>query len=105
MTDGGNGLPGLHRIARQVDHRVAHAHLLRGVTARDDERVEIGHARRSGREIRRDHCLSAPALELRSGRGTDDRDGDPCLAQRVERTGELAIFEFVLDEHRDALAR
>src|SRR6059036_4144593 len=64
-------LPGLHRIARQVDHRVAHAHLLRGVTARDDERVEIGHARRSGREIRRDHCLSAPALELRSGRGTD----------------------------------
>jgi hypothetical protein len=26
-------------------------------------------------------------------------------AQRLERPGQFAIFEFVLDEHRDALAR
>ncbi len=47
-------LVGFHRVARQIDHRVPHAHLVRRVAARNHERVEIGHARGAGRDIRRD---------------------------------------------------
>ena len=105
MADGGHRLVGVHRIAREIDHRVPHAHLVGRVTARDDQRVEILHARRAGGDVRRDDRLSALALELCARRRPDDRDSRARRPQRLERARQLAILEFIFDEHRDALAR
>ena len=98
------GLFGFHRVAREVDHRVAHPHLVGRVAARNHQRVEILHPRRAGGEIRRDDGLAALAGELGAGRRSDDRDRRAGGAQRIERSGQLAIFELFLDQHRDALA-
>ena len=56
------GLPALHRIARQVDHRVAHAHLVRRVAAGNDQRVEVLDLRRAGRDVR---CARPPRRACR----------------------------------------
>ena len=60
--------------------------------------------RRAGREIGGDDGFAALAAVLGAGRRPDDRDRDAGGPQRLERPRQLAIFEFVLDEHRDALA-
>ena len=73
VADGGDRLAGLHRVAHEIDHRVAHAHPVGRVAAGDDERVEILDARRAGREVRRDDRLAALAVVLGARRRPDDR--------------------------------
>ncbi len=51
-----------------------------------------------------DDGVAALAAVLAPGRRPDDRDRRAGGAQRLERPGQLAILELVLDEHRDALA-
>ena len=41
VADGRDRLAGLHRVARQIDHRVPHAHLVGRMAAGNDERVEV----------------------------------------------------------------
>ena len=73
MADRGDRLAGLHRVAREIDHRVAHAHLVGRVAAGNDERVEVLHARGAGGEVGRDDGLAALAAVLGAGRRADDR--------------------------------
>src|SRR2546428_3930898 len=104
MTDGRHGFAGVHRVAREIDHRVTHAHLVRRMTAGNHERVEIVHARRPGREIRCDDGVSALAAVLGVRRRPDERHRRAGVSQRVEWSGQLAILEPLLDEQRDAFA-
>ena len=74
------------------------------MAAGDHERVEIGHARGSCCDVGRDGRFAALAAERRAGRRSHEHDAGARAAQRLERTGELAILELLLDEQRDALA-
>ena len=104
VADGGDRLAGVHGIAREVDHRVAHAHLVGRVAAGNDERVEVlrcapRRPRGPTSRRRRRACRGT-----RRPRRADDRDRRAGGSQRLERSGQLAIFEFVFDENRHALA-
>ena len=57
------GLPAVHRVAREVDHRVAHAHLVGRVAAGNHERVEVLHPRGAGGEVGRDDRVAALARD------------------------------------------
>jgi hypothetical protein len=105
VADRRDRLAGFHCVAREIDHRVAHAHPIGGVSARNDERVEILHACGAGGHVRRHDGFAALAGELRAGGGPDDRDGDAGVAQRLERPGQLAILEFLFDEQGYTRAR
>ena len=59
MADGGDRLAGVHGVAREIHHRVAHAHAIGCVAAGDHERVEVGDARRAGRHVRRHRRIAA----------------------------------------------
>src|SRR5207247_2469047 len=85
-------------------HRVTHAHFVWRVAAWHHERVEVLHARRSGRKIRRNRCLAALAPVLRPRQRSDDRHVRSCRAERIERSSQFDIFKAILDEDGYPLA-
>ena len=82
------GLAAVHGLARQIDHRVAHPHLVGCVTARNHDRIEVLDFRGARGELRAHHRLAALASVLGVGDGTDNRDGDARVAQRLQRSEE-----------------
>src|SRR5215470_15769778 len=105
MTDRRHRLARGHRLACQIDHGVPHPHLVGRVAAGDYERVEVAHARFARGQFRRDHGLAVLAAELAARRRANHHDLGASRAQRVQRLGQLAILEIVLDQQRDAPAR
>ena len=98
MADGGHRLARFHRLAREIDHRVAQPHLVRCVAARDDQRIEVAHPRLPGRQVRGDRGVTPLSPESSALGRADDGDIRACRPQRVERSGELAVLELVFDE-------
>ena len=82
-----------------------HPNLVGRVPAGDDERVEVFYAGGPGGDIGDDDGVAALAAKLGAGARADDRHGGTGRGERVTRPAQLAIFEAVLDENRDPLAR
>ena len=68
------------------------------VAAGNDERVEVASMRAApAARSDGDDRVSALARELGAGRRADDRHARAGRAQRLERSGQLAIFELLFD--------
>ena len=70
---GRDRLAGLHRVAHEIDHRVAHPHRVRRVAAGNHERVEVLHPRRPAARSAVTTAVSALAVILGAGGRADER--------------------------------